>query len=568
MSPPPLWVRIAARIDYSLRSRGLPRAKLDKLRDVLALEGEAFVCQAWRLVSDRPLESEEIHRFASHLAAGTCKEYLLWYIATSAPRYETGSNPAWLAVLTDDVQRGLSIDDLLHKTGPLFIEFAYLRLLGRRPDAAGAARWESLLQDGYRREMFLWLVLSSAEARERSDRPYGADSLDLWVETQATVPELLLVEGEQFLELCYYRLLGREPDPIGVGRWAGLMRDGCRKEFVLLLLLREPEVRARQRVPGGAEVLNAWLREHAQVPELLQLRGQEFLEVCCRRVLQKGVDSAEATLWKKWLTDGCRPPFLLWLMLRRPEGQATEWEGTEAVDAWVQEYASVSELLLAEGTVFLDACYLRLLGRLPEADGAAYWKELRARGCSKEFLLWLMLRAAEVREMESPPLGKTTLEAMIWMRASVPEMLATDGLDFVEMCYRRLLGRAPDPQGASHWAQLLQKGCRKEILVWTLLHSREGQAARSHLSGAAALDAWIKANTTGSELVNACVPGRLRCQLWLARQWLQVSGSLYRLRGRFNAWLWSRGHTVPEPQPDLPEGDNPLAVPESPLRAA
>src|SRR5438128_1267441 len=171
MSPPSRAGKIQARIDQFLEDRGPPRASLEQFRDLLRLEGEEFVREACALVSNRPPTPESIQKLATYLSMGASREFLLWFIATSEPGRADGSNPAWLAVLTDDILHSLNVSDLLFQSGPLFVELCYRRLLGRPVDAAGMAGWSSLLEQGCRREFVLWKLLRSEEAQARGNRP-------------------------------------------------------------------------------------------------------------------------------------------------------------------------------------------------------------------------------------------------------------------------------------------------------------------------------------------------------------------------------------------------------------
>jgi hypothetical protein len=343
MSPPSRAGKIQARIDQFLEDRGPPRADLEPFRDLLRLEGEEFVRQACTLVSNRQPQPADIQRFANYLSLGTAREFLLWFIATSEPGRADGSNPAWLAVLTDDILHSLTVADLLHRSGPLFLELCYRRLFGRAAEAAGIAHWAGLLEQGYRKEFILWNLLHSEEAQARGSWPAGALALDLWTWSQANVIEILLLDGQDFLELAYRRLLGRRPDP-GAAYWADLIKRGASKPFILWTILRCPEALALQCPPQGVESLQAWAATQATGPEIL----------------------------------------------------------------------------LADGALFLELCYRRVLGRAPDPQGLAYWSDLMEGGDSKEFVLATMLRCREAKARQScAPLQADILGK--WANASLPE---------------------------------------------------------------------------------------------------------------------------------------------------
>ncbi|HEV3443983.1 MAG TPA: DUF4214 domain-containing protein [Gemmataceae bacterium] len=324
MSPPSRAGKIQARIDQFLEDRGPPRADLEPFRDLLRLEGEEFVRQACTHVSDRQPHPADIQRLAKYLSMGTSREFLLWFIATSEPGRADGSNPAWLAVLTDDILHSLTASDLLHRSGQLFLELSYRRLFGRPGDAAGIAGWSALLEQGYRREFILWKLLHSEEAQARGNWPAGALALDLWTWNHANVIEILMMDEQDFLELAYRRLLGRRPDPAGAAHWADLARRGASKPFILWTMLRCPEALARQCPPQGVESLEAWAATQPTVAEILLADGALFLELCYRRVLGRAPDAQGLASWRDLMERGGSKEFVLGTLLRCPEAQARQ----------------------------------------------------------------------------------------------------------------------------------------------------------------------------------------------------------------------------------------------------
>ncbi|HMC89362.1 MAG TPA: DUF4214 domain-containing protein [Gemmataceae bacterium] len=291
MSPSSRAGMIQARIDQFLEDRGPPRADLERFQDLMTLEGEEFVRQACALVSNQPPHPEDIAKLAAYLSLGTSREFLLWFIATSEPGRADGSNPAWLAVLTDDILHSLTVSDLLHRSGPLFLELSYRRLFGRTADAGGIAGWSGLLEQGCRREFVLWKLLRSEEAQARGNRPAGALALDLWTWNHANVMEILTMDGPDFLELAYRRLLGRRPDPAGAACWADVANRGASKPFILWSMLRCPEALARQCPPKGVECLEAWAATEVNRPERHGLRSGWRL---VKRGLRRGAHLLEA----------------------------------------------------------------------------------------------------------------------------------------------------------------------------------------------------------------------------------------------------------------------------------
>ena len=69
------------------------------------------------------------------------------------------------------------------------------------------------------------------------------------------------------------------------------------------------------------------------------------------------------------------------------------------------------------------------------------------------------------------------------IRLPLPELLALDGMAFVEAAYRTVLARAPDETGAAHLMQQMAAGRSKIMLLGQLQRSQEGALAGRTLPG-------------------------------------------------------------------------------------
>lgn len=72
---------------------------------------------------------------------------------------------------------------------------------------------------------------------------------------------------------------------------------------------------------------------------------------------------------------------------------------------------------------------------------------------------------------------------------SVPRLLEPHDREFIFAAYQSVLGRAPDPDGESHYLAQLRSGTHKLAILGELRRSAEG---RSFIPGVAGLDAAIK----------------------------------------------------------------------------
>lgn len=163
-----------------------------------------------------------------------------------------------------------------------FLKQAYLRLLGRVPDADGQRGYLEALQQGQDKATVYQALASSEEARRYEARrqalrrapalrpsapglaaPAPASFFaPLVVEALAPVPEvsnidsLLALDGAVFVRAAYRALLARDADDTGLQNYLGLLRDGWSKMHVLKGLSGSDEARAAGRtLPGLRQAL-------------------------------------------------------------------------------------------------------------------------------------------------------------------------------------------------------------------------------------------------------------------------------------------------------------------------
>lgn len=154
-----------------------------------------------------------------------------------------------------------------------FVKQAYLRLLGRVPDAEGMHAYLAQLQEGVSKQVIYEALASSDEARMYEARrqalrrsvaprltavapapsffaPVVAPEYQP-VPSVSNLDELLALEGHVFLKAAYLALLGREADDVGLQNYLRLLRDGWSKMHILKGLSMSEEGRAAARsLPG------------------------------------------------------------------------------------------------------------------------------------------------------------------------------------------------------------------------------------------------------------------------------------------------------------------------------
>ncbi len=171
------------------------------------------------------------------------------------------------------------------------IQLAYVTLLHRCPDPAGAATWESAIRDGLTASSFAARMVATTEARRvvagdavalvlgrpatSAERAYWADwhrgrRFDALLGTLAGTPEAFAVAGgtpSGFVDLLYRRGLGRTASEGERAYWLGRLGAATTTDrtFVARVALRSDEALA-------LVVRAAWREILAQLPSSEQMR--------------------------------------------------------------------------------------------------------------------------------------------------------------------------------------------------------------------------------------------------------------------------------------------------------
>jgi hypothetical protein len=215
--------------------------------------------------------------------------------------------------------------ELLLEDGEEFVEAAYMALLKRRPDATGGRIYLRALRNGTNKLQVLYELsvsddcrraggdipgLKEAFAREKIGQihanPIPAPPVEA---TQiARAEQLLLIDDySQLIEVAYWVLLKRAPDPEGITNYLERLNSGARKAQFLHELFTSTECRnIGVEVPGLREI---FAREGLDVVEeimsstpdsspevattlamLLELQGGRFVESAYMTLLKRQPD--------------------------------------------------------------------------------------------------------------------------------------------------------------------------------------------------------------------------------------------------------------------------------------
>lgn len=160
---------------------------------------------------------------------------------------------------------------------------------------------------------------------------------------------------------------------------------------------------------------------------------------------------------------------------------------------------SVSNILAFYGRDFIDACYVHLLGRLPDAVAIVALEAQLKKGASRQSILIDVYRSGEARSLGVRVKGIKflLLRERMSMRSGTSgdysrrerTLLPIEGLfrsgsaDFLVHCYREILGRQPDRQGLAHYSERLAQGMARTRIIGDLAYSEEGKRRRVTVPG-------------------------------------------------------------------------------------
>jgi hypothetical protein len=252
-------------------------------------------------------------------------------------------------------------------------------------------------------------------------------------------PTLISMEGladEAFLQKAYLLLLGRPADPTGFRDYLEALREGVPREQIWEQLAASEEARSFHQ--------------------------------------RAGVPAAEGA-------------------------GADESDGEGEPDAVPARSGTFDRLMAREGSEFVKAAYLAVLGREADRTGHAYYKERLRTGHSKAAVLAELAASPEA----SRATGEAVLEElaaraprMSGKVAHVNDLTNLAGVAFVRDAYRAVLGREADLEGMLRYLDVLQSGMSRSFVLQELANSPEAREKRVTLPGLAGfVDAYRKAQS-------------------------------------------------------------------------
>jgi hypothetical protein len=237
--------------------------------------------------------------------------------------------------MNETMARGAA--DWLSLEGEEFVRAAYQRLLERPADLPGLHNYTAQLMAGMPKEQLVSELENSPEGRlvaRRRGRSTSVASAPGSARVisparrgvPSTVNELMAFEGEEFVRMAYFTLLGREADPSGLQYYTQRLAHGESREQIIADLHSDPEGQARgAEIPGLREVYSR-LQESVRAPrvqtaaDLLALHGTKFVKAAYVAILGREADPAGLSNYMELLRNGYSRSHVLAALASSPEG--------------------------------------------------------------------------------------------------------------------------------------------------------------------------------------------------------------------------------------------------------
>jgi hypothetical protein len=175
-----VWSEIAGSSEAQQFASRRP-GRMASVQDLLALEGMAFIRQAYLQVLGREADPTGVREYGARMAAGTPKEQVLADLRCDPEGQAFNSRLEGLDDLVRSVQGhgpaaagavggATSLEFLLQQNNEEFVKLAYQTVLRREADPEGLERYRPLLLQGFSKLYVLNALYESPEAREKGIR--------------------------------------------------------------------------------------------------------------------------------------------------------------------------------------------------------------------------------------------------------------------------------------------------------------------------------------------------------------------------------------------------------------
>jgi hypothetical protein len=222
-----------------------------------------------------------------------------------------------------------SIASLHSLSDDAFIAKAYMTLLGRAPDAGGAASYLARIRSGIPREVVWSEIASGDEARS-----YSARQAPVFQPPQSnrgapinSVRDLLALDGTEFIQQAYRCVLGREADPAGLRDYGARLAAGTSKEQLVADMRCDPEgQRQRASLQGLDDLVRRVQTGHdsfgdVSLDDLLTLHGDVFVRAAYLVLFKREPDPQGQARYVEVLRAGFSNMHVLKALYEAPEAR-------------------------------------------------------------------------------------------------------------------------------------------------------------------------------------------------------------------------------------------------------
>ena len=243
--------------------------------------------------------------------------------------------------------------------------------------------------------------------------------------------------------------------------------------------------------------------------DFMAYSDQEFLRSAYQLVLGRHPDAGGSLHFHSQMASGISRLHILAQLRLSPEGKARsttfpELDGVLATATNAKACAtSFADLLAFQGSTFIRAVYVTLLGREPDDGGMENWLGQMREGATKLEVLALLQESTEAQswaarlvdishavgqyqstqKMSPDPDGESSAPRTAPpMTQSIEELLTLPAPEFVLAAFWILLGRSPDPEAFGAYLAHLDAGVLRLRLLADIHASGEAAARRSFLS--------------------------------------------------------------------------------------
>lgn len=210
------------------------------------LGDEAYVQKAYQSTLGRVADSAGLRNYLDRLRAGVTRAQIWSELAASdeAKRFSARQSVVDQS-RKKEVNRAMSLAELLAMDGSEFVQQAYRLVLGREADPTGLHDYTQRLAEGASQSQLLADLRCDPEGQAFDSKLAGLNDWVKLVQQQGSISDLLLLQGELFVYGAYVALFRRDPDPEGLSRYMELMKAGSSRTFILMELLNSPEAREK-----------------------------------------------------------------------------------------------------------------------------------------------------------------------------------------------------------------------------------------------------------------------------------------------------------------------------------